>query len=59
MSKDRTSANIATGNARVGLQVDGDVVITGGIRFDMPGNGGMTIQVGGQTLSLEADGDDQ
>lgn len=55
------SRNIADGNARVGLQVDGDVVITGGIHLGMPaGDGtGMTIQVGGLTIGLDAEEDGQ
>lgn len=33
------SFNHAEGNAKVGMQVDGDVVITGGLNVSMPAGG--------------------
>jgi hypothetical protein len=62
-SKKRDAVFVATGNARVGIQTTGHVVITGGIHLGALADDDdfMPFQVGGLTLSPadNAEGDDQ
>jgi hypothetical protein len=63
MTREDGPVNIATGNARVGLQIGGDVVIKGGIHLGMPAaddDAGMIVQVGGLTIRPgDREGDDK
>ena len=61
--KNRDGVNVATGNARVGIQTTGHVVITGGINLGALADedDAFPFQFGGLVLSPvdDAKGDDQ